>query len=205
MNYSQPAQPRKDLEYVDKIKMLREHKSRLSNLGSANADVVDIGYFQPGFPLGDSPELLMFAHGNRLLLSKHSLDFLQLASRNRGTTSNFWTLENLGVEFVYAIADLESDLLALFESLSDDNLVKVHLRSARSGRVHSAALHPVILSEIRPSERVMVYTDAQITGTVLAMTKQFVDGVTYLVIWDWTSGVQLKVSEAQVPLSKRKC
>lgn len=193
MNYSQPLRSRNDLGYPDKIKMLQDYEYRLSNLGSATTNMVDIGHFQSGFTLSKSPELFTFAHGSRLLLSNHSLHFLQLASRNRGTASSDWALENLGINFSYATADPDSDLLILFESLFDHNIVKVHLRSARSGEVHPAALDPVLVSTIQ-SSGARVNIDSQIIGKVLVMVVRAIDGDTHLVIWDWTSGTQLTVS-----------
>ncbi|KAF8600615.1 hypothetical protein BDV93DRAFT_546312, partial [Ceratobasidium sp. AG-I] len=139
-----------DLGYMDKIEVLREHSARLLNLGSAQGYEVDIEHIHSTYALNNLPGLFTFAHGNSSFLSDNNLDCVQLASRNRGTPSSTWVLENLGVDFTYVVADSDSELLVLLERPPDENLVKVHLRSVRSGGNHLAALHHTIVAATRP-------------------------------------------------------
>lgn len=195
LEYAEPANPRRDLTYAEKIKELWEHRTRLLHLNTAESTLIELGHYVSGWFIGGSSNLLLRMSGPRRYNTYRRLDFYRLASGNCKTTFESWSLtDTIGIEIEHVVADPESDLLVLFDRLYNPNRVRAQLRSLRPGADQLASIHTPTLQVLETSAAYRIEINANIVGKILAVTIQYSPSLTQFVIWDWTSGAQLTVS-----------
>lgn len=204
LGYAEPRVPRVDLTYTQKVRLLREHSTRIKNLeGHANC----VRFYFNGRP----PSKCSISQGILAHLSPsnaHGFGYIhvyRLPSFNRNLNDfETWSHENLGIGITDFGISSALDLLILFElheSLTGfhgpaepTEAVKIHLRSLKSGSNHPAAIMPVIM--YAPRRRIELDFDHQIVGDYLVVHFRFVgdDDDTCLAVWNWTTGGEIMVS-----------
>jgi hypothetical protein len=210
LGYAEPLVPRADLSFAQKTQLLREQSARVNNL-EGTGDFVQF-YFN-----GKPPSKCCFSQGVLAHLSPsndHDLGCIhmyRLPSFNRNLP-NFetWSHENLGVRILDFGISSAFDLLILFErdespTVSDGSarpseiIIKIHLRSLKSGLTHPAAAVPALKYASRRD--IELEFEHQIVGTYLVVQFLFKDNLSSdscLSVWNWTTGAEIMVSSLRL-------
>ncbi|CAE6431474.1 unnamed protein product [Rhizoctonia solani] len=214
--YVPPSNPRRDILYPDKLRLVKEHQKRWKSTSWTQVDTYPLkkrnpnstsstydfygGVYAQGFSLPGVGE-----HTRRL-------DLYQLPSVNRGTPWKQWSFEDLGVDVRDFVMQPDYDLLVLLElnkSLPCPNpdgiegapdlmqYFTVHLRTLGTNQPHPDATRPTIAYNTPSYRRSRPSFYFQIVGRYLAI--QFLisnasSERSKLRVWDWTTGKDVTVS-----------
>lgn len=207
--YVEPANPRRDLTYHQKLEVVRNHRDRWNHPENITPAVFDANIeiwvpqqyvnqyvdsvFAWAAPLSD------FTPYGRV----QQLHIHQLPSPNRGIEYKHWVIPDLGLDVRNFGIDPAQDLLVLLEIdlESPHGMVdRLHLRTMSTNEVHPSSAasgsvlfhHSSTASPLAPDRT----CDFGISGRLLAVLFRptHIHPSTYLVIWDWTTGVELSVS-----------
>lgn len=191
--YVEPANPRWDLTYAQKLEMVRGHRSRWDHPESVVPTVFELkldergvtyeyagGVYVRGVQKHDSWEGLT-----------RQLYFYQLPSPNRGIEYKHWEISDLGFDVRDFGIDPEQDLLVLLEPGED--VYRIHLRTMSTNETHpntSAGRSIIVEPHSVESARSFYF---EISGYLLAVLFRSRNEriQSYVVIWDWTAGQEL--------------
>ncbi|KAF8608512.1 hypothetical protein BDV93DRAFT_518610 [Ceratobasidium sp. AG-I] len=195
--YVEPRTPRSDLSYSEKREVIRLHQLRWSHPQGISPEVYDI-HTSGGLWMYVSG---VYARGGRLPgsmpVTARQLYFYQLPSPNRGTEYKHWIISELGVDTCFFMIDPEQDLLVLIEADNahpGDCIYNLHLRTMSDGRIHPKALlgsSTLVYRSLSMWTQAAIHTE--IYGHLLAVRfpSKRIRGLTHIVIWDWTLGIEL--------------
>ncbi|CAE7212593.1 unnamed protein product [Rhizoctonia solani] len=208
--YVPPSNPRHDILYPEKLRLVKEHQRQWKTTSWTQVDMYPLkkrnsssvsstydfcgGIYAQGFSLPGIGE-----HTRRL-------DLYQLPSVNRGTPWKQWSIEDLGVDVRDFVMQPDYDLLVLLEinkSLPRSNpdgiegapdltqYFTIHLRTLGTNQPHPDAARPTISYSTPSYRRTRPSFYFQIVGRYLAV--QFlISSVSsekfQLRVWDWTTG-----------------
>jgi hypothetical protein len=196
--YIEPSNPRMDLNYAEKIELLRNHTKRWNHPDSVIPVRCEVPINEPLSTYKFSKGV--FAWGLRYEGAMNfirQIHFLQLPSQNRGTDSKHWYISDVPMNVSHFRADPEQDLLVLFEK--SETVYKIHLRSMATGEAHPRAAPAQSTLIHKPRSEHLGFDHGLLSplcGHLLSAT--FESWVAksedfYVVIWDWTTGEQLLV------------
>lgn len=203
LGYIEPTTLREDSAHAERMREFRQHKDHLSNSDHADISWIDLGQSRAGnFSYGIYPGLVVCPTNSDAVpfaQPYRGLRCYQLASRNRGVIQKSWGFDDAGVEYVSYVADIELDLLVLFERLHNGEAGKLHLRSLRYGTEHPGAFQATLSYAPRNRNPGRLVMNAQVDRKVIAMTIVISSSTFQLVVWDWTMGVELTASKIPRP------
>lgn len=197
----EPINRREDLSHAERMREFRRHKDCLLNPDVAEISWINLessenrtsslsyGLYPGVLVCPTSPGETPFAHPRR------GLRCYQLLSRNHGVAQKSWVFDDVGVDYVNYVADMELDLLVLFERIPEAGDGKLHLRSLRYGTEHPGALRTTLNYTPQTRNQSRLIINAQVDRKVLAMTIIIKSSILQLVVWDWTTGAELTVSK----------
>lgn len=206
--YIEPVNPRLDLSYSEKREIVRSHRSRWDHPESILPEVYELH-------IGESSLLRVYTGGvyvravripSSYPITTRQLYFYQLPSSNRGVEYRHWMFSDLGVDAQKFAIDPEQDLLVLLEVnhvYRTEGVYKLHLRSMSTNEVHAKASTGGSVLVYRTWLMLVPASSfyLEISGSRLAVvfrSKNNFDlhvAPSYVVIWDWTTGVELTVSQ----------
>ncbi|KAF8608513.1 hypothetical protein BDV93DRAFT_504095 [Ceratobasidium sp. AG-I] len=200
--YVEPLNPRLDLTYSEKREAIRKHRSHWENPQTispteyklqANDDSVGWTYAD-GVYVWD----VKILDPDSFLVTNRHLHFCQLPSPNRGVEHKRWSFCNLGVEAADFAIDPGQDLLVIFELVEThegDHACNMHLRSMSTNDTHPSAAPsvPILVHEHLPTSFPGISFSSEIVGHLLAVAFLSTNNrpLARLVIWNWTTGVEL--------------
>ncbi|KAG8766763.1 hypothetical protein FRC12_006668 [Ceratobasidium sp. 428] len=197
--YVEPLCPRTDLRYADKANILRKHNSGWANLTSVTSDYYELqGYSSAHFGTGIDAFVKgtsMWARSNRNDKNAFDLIFTQLPSTNRGTEFKQWSIAFVYNEFGGFWIDPEQDLLvvAKYRTGTSTRPYNLHLRSMATNKPHPRApTGQNVLRYIPPAASWVRNQRVWICGYLLAGIFN-VDRNINIIIWNWTTGLQVSV------------
>ncbi|CUA73758.1 hypothetical protein RSOLAG22IIIB_01275 [Rhizoctonia solani] len=216
--YVPPSNPRHDILYPEKLRLMKEHQKRWKSTSWTQVDTYPLkkrnsnsisstydfygGVYAQGFSLSG-----VGTH------TRH-LDLYQLPSVNRGTPWKQWSFEDLGVDVRDFVMQPDYDLLVLLEmnkSLPYPNpdgiegapdiiqYFTIHLRTLGTNQPHPDAVQPTIGYNTPSYRHRRPSFYFQIVGRYLAV--QFlISGASSekskLRVWDWTTGKDVTYIES---------
>jgi hypothetical protein len=206
LGYVEPAYPRFDLTYDEKLALLRKQRGRRISPCPDTPMDVDLGansrYRTYKFARGVYAELRTMPTPTSNTHTQQ-LDFVQLPSENMGSALRYWCHSSLQSDIDDFAIDPVLDLLVLLRidvqrlaSAGDhmEGVFVIQLHSLESGTAHPAALFPELSWVKDVGYDVSWLYEIYICGKVLAITFYpwgYSQGT--LVVWDWTSGNVLLV------------
>lgn len=162
-------------------------------------DIGQIGPYKFAGGVYVQATLDLAADWKRLL---HRLYCYQLSSPNRGLEYKHWIIPDLGPRIEMFEIDPEQDLLVLLETrfeVPGDEMFRLHLRAMSTNKIHPRAAtgHLDILLQHQPDTFESNCPFLEISGCLLAALLKSRTGShpSYLVIWNWTTGVELLVGD----------
>ena len=210
--------PRRDLDYVEKLNLLRQHRMRWLHPERISPTIIELPVNHsrsPTYEYADGVYVRGFRQPGSISKLTRSLYFYQLPSLNKGTGYKDWIHEDLGLDVRDFGISPEQDLLVLLEIASVEippgathfeEQYKLHLRTMMTNEPHPAA--PTSLgatlefkchSPVQPDRSF----GFQILGHLLALVFRFRERgySSHVVVWDWTTGQMLMVSQFQYSAS----
>lgn len=105
----------------------------------------------------------------------------------------------IGIHVANLVIDLEQDLLALIEghittfdqtsAVSDDGVLRIHLRSLKSGEAHPETFMPVLCKKDCDNSVDRDQVKLKIADDLVGLSL----GPSHVVIWNWSTGDVLAV------------
>lgn len=199
--YVEPSNPRRDLTYAQKRDLVRKNRIRWTRLdtvvpkefelqmdGAAGSYIFSGGVYVQGArqpnSLGD--------------ITLQLLHFYRLPSPNQGLEYKHWVISDLDLNVVCFGIDVEQDLLVLIESKSSEEPYRIYIRTMSTNEVHPGAPagRSTLVHQHPPNPIQAAEPYLEISGCLLAIMFHYHVGFghAYLVIWNWTTGVELVVS-----------
>ena len=198
--YVEPANPRWNLTYAQKLEIVRKHRSRWDHPEKVIPTVVG--------PLPNEHDATNKFVGGVYVQSMRNpfslirqLHFYQLPSPNKGTEYKYWTITDVGLDARDFGIDPEQDLLVLLEGepgYQHGGTYMVHLRTMSTNEAHpkisdgySTIVHQHPM-ELPRAANVYFEMSGQLLAILFRSGRRHVQS--YVVIWDWTTGTELSVS-----------
>lgn len=138
-----------------------------------------------------------------MYIATRKLYFYQLPSHNRGMEYKHWIISDLGVDTQNFTIDPEQDLLVLAEAsdaAQEPQFLNLHLRSMSNNEVHPKTSHGCSVLVYHPLSRLVparLLLNLEVFGHLLAVAfhsrGRYIPS--YVVVWNWTTGTELLVSE----------
>lgn len=200
--YVEPQTPRSDLSYSEKLEVIRSHKLRWSSPQIISPGVYEICTAEGSQSTYNSGVYVRSARiSDTMPGATRQLHFYQLPSSNRGTEYKYWLIPDLGVDVHFFAIDPEQDLLVLVELHSthpEECSYILHLRTISTGEAHpKLPFGRAALAYQSPlTWAPMLSPFFEICGHLLAVMFPSRHGLgsSYIVVWDWISGIELTVS-----------
>lgn len=202
--YTEPDNPRSDLSYSGKREVLRSHKARLDHPEKIVPETYELHAAEDGTSSVYTGGVYVWAllQPTAWRGAIRQLYFYQFPSPNRGVKYKHWVVSDLGVEAEYYTIDPEQDLLVLLEGDSIDlpfTGYNLHLRSMSTNQAHPKACSASTIMSYRCSTSLnpASFVSFEISGCLLAVAFRSgsEEDPSCIVIWNWTTGVELTVSQ----------
>jgi hypothetical protein len=196
--YVEPLHPRTDLDYTEKIELLRSHRTRWNDPSSITPDLHELP-FRESLPVYSLTKgVFSWGHRDEATYFISQIYFLQLPSKNRGTDSKHWSISDLPLNVRYFWIDPEQDLLILLDI--SGGVHTTHVRSMMSNQAHpkvapgrSVLVHKYGPDNLNP-DRVYFFGAYDHSMSVASYLRSDGSNYFHVAIWDWTTGEQLSVS-----------
>ncbi|KAF8607146.1 hypothetical protein BDV93DRAFT_542163 [Ceratobasidium sp. AG-I] len=196
----EPANPRWDLTFAQKLEMVRNHRSRWEHPEKVTPTIFELHIGEGGATYEFAGGV--YARGIRSMQNPFSaprrLNFYQLPSPNKGTDYKHWVISDLGLDARDFGMDPEQDLLVLLEAergRQHGGIYRIHLRTMSTNQSHpKTSVGQSILVHQHPLGLPPAATFYfEISGHLLAVLFRSISQQvqSYVVIWDWTTGLEL--------------
>lgn len=201
--YVEPSNPRVDLTYLEKQRLMRSHRLRWNYPEGISPDVYELQTGEDIFPWAYVGGV--YARGIRIPdstpLTTRQLYFYQFPSSNRRVEYEQWVISDLGLDICNFAIDPEQNLLVLLEPFDvrqDKWIYRLHLRSITTNEIHPKApsSYSFLVYEyptrLVPGNLFHIEISGRLLAVLFHSRNRYVPS--YLVIWDWITGTELTVS-----------